>query len=223
MTSRKPNCSYHFGPSTEISTKYNDFCSKVSNVLVATLLPDKHNVGFSTCGTSRGYWRIQRDRRVGHNGNLQVATSRDVCSACFGFLNKALLLTKNHFRRTPIHHIPNSFSATTVSTNSISESGLVLETQKEEIESAEEEIDLPATLPESFICPINGTLMRNPVMCTDGHSYEKRAIETWFQRSNKSPLTNIVISNVLIPNHTLRKSIEEFIEIHKKSTSESTS
>lgn len=225
MSLRKANCSYHCGPSTEISAKYNDFCSKVSIVLLATILPDRHNVGFKTCGTSGGYWRIQRDRRVGHNGNLQVATSRDVCSACFGFLNKALLLTKNHFRTTPVHHIPNTFShsatnATTISTNSISESVPVLETQEEE---TQKDIDLPSTLPESFICPINGTLMRNPVMCADGHSYEKRAIETWFQRSNKSPLTNIVISNVLIPNHTLRKSIEEFIEIHKKNSSDKSS
>ncbi len=207
MTSRKPNCAYHCGNYAETNAKYNDFCAKVTNVLVlnnGTLLPDKHNVGFSTCGTSGGYWRIQRDRRVGHFGNLQVATSRNVCSACFGFLNKALLLTKNHFR-----------TAHTFSTSDASSANLL---SQETQETREEEIDLPATLPESFICPINGTLMRNPVMCTDGHSYEKCAIDEWFKRSNKSPLTNVPISTILIPNITLRKSIEEFIEIHKKSS-----
>lgn len=212
MTSRKPNCVFHIGSSAEISAKYNHFCTKVTNILVlnnGTLLPDKHNVGFSTCGTSGGYWRIQRDRRVGHHGNLQVATSHNVCSACFGFVNKALLLTKNHFRTA--HTFGASAASAANSANLLSQ-----ETQETQ-ETQEEKIDLPNDLPESFICPINGTLMRNPVICTDGHSYEKSAIEEWFKRSNKSPLTNIIVSNVLIPNITLRKSIEEFIEIHKKS------
>lgn len=221
---RKPNCNYQTGPSTEISAKYNDFCTKVNNVLLTQALPDKHNVGFKTCGTSDGYWRIQRDRRIGpNNGNLQIAASQNVCSACFGFLNKALLLTKNHTRYNPVDSplplpLPITASASTT------------------VEDDEEDLpeNFTCIIPDSFKCPINRSLMRNPVICTDGHSYEKSAIQKWLKKSDKSPLTNLVLekklyitsnvtleSIILIPNHSLRKSIQEFIEQNTKSDSDS--
>ncbi len=202
--SRKPTCSYHIGTNDEISAKYTHFHSLVTNFLESNpvlSLPNKNNIGFKTCGNNGGYWRIQFDRRVGHTGNLQLAMSNNTCSGCFGFLNKALMLTKNHILNPHEHVIPISIVSTTVPSITISH----------------EEIDLPEDLPENFKCPINMTLMRNPVSCIDGHSYERSAIEEWFQKSNKSPLTNLVLeSKILIPNHSLRKSIEEFIEIHKR-------
>jgi hypothetical protein len=212
--SRKPNCSYHIGSSTEISAKYNDFCTKVQNVLIMGTLPDKHNVGFKTCGISGGYWRIQRDRRIGPTyGKLQVATSNGICGACFGFLNKALLLTKNQQPIT-ITDFPPIVSATTVHLPS---THLV----EEDTESMEEIVEnFTCSVPDSFRCPINMTIMRNPVICSDGHSYEKSAIQEWFKKSNKSPQTNLVLENqILIPNHSLRKSIEEFIQHNTKTNS----
>ena len=212
---RKPNCAYHNGSSAEISAKYNDFCTKVQNVLTSHsvgTLPDKHNVGFKTCGISGGYWRIQRDRRMGPtHGKLQVAVSRDVCSACYGFLNKALLLTRNHIHQQPITLPPTvvPLPSTPVTTQS---------TEEEEEEEIVENFTVP--VPDSFRCPINMSIMRNPVICSDGHSYEKRAIQEWFRKSNKSPQTNLVLENqILIPNHSLRKSIEEFIQYNTKTDS----
>ncbi len=217
---RKPNCAYHVGLTAELNAKYNDFCTKVHNVLTLQpvgTLPDKHNVGFKTCGSSGGYWRIQRDRRVGPtHGKLQVATSRDVCSACFGFLNKARLLTINHIQYQPIT-LPPIVNATTVPLPST----LVEESTKSREEEEEIVENFTVPVPDSFRCPINMTIMRNPVICADGHSYEKRAIQEWFRKSNKSPQTNLVLEHqILIPNHTLRKSIEEFIQYNTKTDSD---
>jgi len=39
-------------------------------------------------------------------------------------------------------------------------------------------------------CPITGEIMVDPVLCADGHSYERFAIEEWFARGgNLSPIT----------------------------------
>ncbi len=53
----------------------------------------------------------------------------------------------------------------------------------------------------------------------DGHSYDRASIEHWFQscreegRSITSPKTNAQLEHTnLIPNHTLRGSIEQFRE-----------
>jgi hypothetical protein len=91
----------------------------------------------------------------------------------------------------------------------------------------------------SFYCPITNELMRDPVMCADGHSYERIAIEQWFARafltSNNrnnnggggsggpiiiaSPLTNEPpASTALTPNHALRASIEEFLALDNVSS-----
>jgi hypothetical protein len=39
-------------------------------------------------------------------------------------------------------------------------------------------------------CPISLELMEDPVIALDGHTYEREAIEKWFECSNSSPLTN---------------------------------
>ncbi len=67
-------------------------------------------------------------------------------------------------------------------------------------------------IPNDFLCPITSEIMRRPVICADGHSYEEAAILEWFKRSNRSPKTGLELqSKVLIPNIALRNAIEEFI------------
>lgn len=79
-----------------------------------------------------------------------------------------------------------------------------------------------------FKCPITLEIMKDPVIACDGHTYERRAIEAWFQRCrNKrrtnpgtneevdapllSPMTNKALDNdTLIANHTLRGAIDAF-------------
>jgi len=62
----------------------------------------------------------------------------------------------------------------------------------------------------SMICPITQALMTDPVILSDGHSYERTAIEQWLRTSNKSPMTGAELpTRVLITNHTLRSIIKD--------------
>jgi hypothetical protein len=66
-------------------------------------------------------------------------------------------------------------------------------------------------VPNSFKCPITQEVMTDPVMCNDGHSYERHAIERWFAAHDTSPMTNVVISKNIVSNHSLRNSIQEYL------------
>ena len=68
-----------------------------------------------------------------------------------------------------------------------------------------------ASAPESFFCPVTYELMRDPVTACDGHSYERVAIEQWLRTHDTSPKTGAQLrSRELLPNHSLRNSIEEW-------------
>ncbi|CAE7760269.1 PUB51 [Symbiodinium sp. CCMP2456] len=67
-------------------------------------------------------------------------------------------------------------------------------------------------LPTDCSCPITQDLMEDPVVASDGTSYERRAIEHWLQSHRTSPLTNLPLaSDDLIPNNALRSVIQEFL------------
>ena len=52
--------------------------------------------------------------------------------------------------------------------------------------------------------------MLDPVVTCDGYSYERCAIEKWFLRSDRSPMTGVRLSNkTLFPNLALRWWLEE--------------
>ena len=66
----------------------------------------------------------------------------------------------------------------------------------------------PQDLPDEFVCPITLTLMTDPVITSDGQTYERKAIEDWLQRNSTSPLTAVELDNKnLIPNVALRSQI----------------
>ena len=67
--------------------------------------------------------------------------------------------------------------------------------------------------PTSFLCPISQELMRDPVVCADGHSYDRKNIARWLRAKRTSPKTGLPLEHItLTPNHALRNSIEEFME-----------
>jgi len=64
---------------------------------------------------------------------------------------------------------------------------------------------------DSFLCPITREVMEDPVIASDGHTYEREAIEMWFRnnRNPRSPKTNQVLSSTqLFPNYALKNAIE---------------
>jgi tyrosine-protein kinase shark len=71
--------------------------------------------------------------------------------------------------------------------------------------------------PSSFLCPIDQDIMRDPVTCADGHSYQRDSIELWLATHNTSPKTGAQLSNkTLTPNHALRNAIEEWLSANFK-------
>eukprot|EP00287_Rhodomonas_sp_CCMP768_P006990 CAMPEP_0196725336 /NCGR_PEP_ID=MMETSP1091-20130531/6937_1 /TAXON_ID=302021 /ORGANISM="Rhodomonas sp., Strain CCMP768" /LENGTH=70 /DNA_ID=CAMNT_0042067603 /DNA_START=34 /DNA_END=246 /DNA_ORIENTATION=- len=56
-------------------------------------------------------------------------------------------------------------------------------------------------------------IMTDPVILTDGHVYERTAIQRWLAAHNTSPKTNqIVERGQLIRCHALRAIISEFVD-----------
>ncbi|XP_012582345.1 PREDICTED: WD repeat, SAM and U-box domain-containing protein 1 isoform X2 [Condylura cristata] len=68
---------------------------------------------------------------------------------------------------------------------------------------------LSSGIPDEFICPITRELMKDPVIASDGYSYEREAMENWISKKKRtSPMTNLVLSSmVLTPNRTLKMAI----------------
>jgi U-box domain len=64
----------------------------------------------------------------------------------------------------------------------------------------------------SFYCPITGELMIDPVVDSEGNTYERSAIELWIEGHHTSPITrNIITRYDLRPNRSLKNAIEEIL------------
>lgn len=64
-------------------------------------------------------------------------------------------------------------------------------------------------VPEEFLCPISLEIMLDPVICIDGHSYERSMIANL--PTSISPITREPIDKTkLIPNRNLKVAIEKF-------------
>nr|XP_043633966.1 U-box domain-containing protein 35-like [Erigeron canadensis]XP_043633967.1 U-box domain-containing protein 35-like [Erigeron canadensis] len=67
------------------------------------------------------------------------------------------------------------------------------------------------TPPNHFICPILEHVMIDPCVAADGYTYDRRAIEKWFEENDSSPMTNLPLtSKSLTPNYTLFSAIMEW-------------
>ena len=61
---------------------------------------------------------------------------------------------------------------------------------------------------DDFTCPITRTIMKDPVIGTDGFTYERSAIEAWLQKNKKSPITRAAMYEFeLVPNRAVRAAI----------------
>lgn len=59
--------------------------------------------------------------------------------------------------------------------------------------------------------------MKDPVIAPDGFTYERTALQTWFAKSNISPVTGAHLANThIIPNHALRHTIEQYLDKNGK-------
>ena len=71
--------------------------------------------------------------------------------------------------------------------------------------------------PELYLCPITHELMKDPVVCGDGFTYERAAIEAWLRNKKHpvSPMTGEPVDpKAIIPNHSLKSDIISWMEMH---------
>ncbi|CAH1163015.1 unnamed protein product [Phaedon cochleariae] len=70
-------------------------------------------------------------------------------------------------------------------------------------------------IPHEFLCPITHEVMREPVTCSDGYTYEKNAITEWFMSGKRtSPMTNeSLVTTDFVGNADLRHAIRDFLEM----------
>jgi len=70
-------------------------------------------------------------------------------------------------------------------------------------------------IPDSLCCPITSSLMLDPVVMCDGHTYERSAIVEWIDSNPTSPITGEPLtSTALLPNVMARSLVREFAQRH---------
>ncbi|KAJ0976880.1 hypothetical protein J5N97_012354 [Dioscorea zingiberensis] len=72
-------------------------------------------------------------------------------------------------------------------------------------------------IPYYFRCPISLELMQDPVTVSTGQTYDRASIESWVATGNTTcPVTRAMLTDfTLIPNHTLRRLIQEWCVAHR--------
>ncbi|XP_071978045.1 WD repeat, SAM and U-box domain-containing protein 1 [Engystomops pustulosus] len=74
-----------------------------------------------------------------------------------------------------------------------------------------------SNVPEEFLCPITCEIMKEPVIASDGYSYERKAIESWISTKRTSPMTNLPLENLLLtPNRTLKMALNRWLDTSSK-------
>ena len=75
-----------------------------------------------------------------------------------------------------------------------------------------EPLDLGVQIPYHFRCPISLELMCDPVTVSTGQTYDRTSIESWVATGNTTcPVTRAPLTDFsLIPNHTLRRLIQDW-------------
>lgn len=75
-----------------------------------------------------------------------------------------------------------------------------------------EPLEMGVQIPYYFRCPISLELMRDPVTVSTGQTYDRPSIESWVATGNTTcPVTRAPLTDfTLIPNHTLRRLIQDW-------------
>ena len=64
---------------------------------------------------------------------------------------------------------------------------------------------------ETMTCPITQQIMKNPVIGSDGNTYEREAITQWLSQKNTSPLTNeVMFASSLKVNPAIQHLVDQY-------------
>ena len=68
--------------------------------------------------------------------------------------------------------------------------------------------------PKYLICPISQELLEEPVLTSDGHTYERKNIEAWLQNHSTSPITGLPLADkTLRPNFAIKMAVQAYQEV----------
>jgi hypothetical protein len=67
---------------------------------------------------------------------------------------------------------------------------------------------------EAITCPITHCVPNDPVVAYDGHTYDREAIQMWFNVRDTSPVTQRRIPTLLLPNFAACRILHKPIGIH---------
>eukprot|EP00210_Caulerpa_lentillifera_P006950 g6645.t1 len=87
-----------------------------------------------------------------------------------------------------------------------------LESHSTRRELAEQTLrSLQSDMEQCVCCPITLEVMHDPVIASDGHTYEREAIKQWLRYKKESPVTRQPLSSsMLIPNIALKHVIDRY-------------
>jgi hypothetical protein len=66
---------------------------------------------------------------------------------------------------------------------------------------------MESNYPDEFLCPITGTLMKEPATIECGHTFEKTAIKQWLQNNLTCPSCRVQIKQMPVTNWSLKSMI----------------
>ena len=66
----------------------------------------------------------------------------------------------------------------------------------------------------AFTCPLTKEVFRDPVVLSDGFTYERAAIQHWLDLGNRrSPMTNVELASTeLVPNMVIKQALSEILK-----------
>jgi hypothetical protein len=77
-----------------------------------------------------------------------------------------------------------------------------LETGESSVPLVQDALLIPNALliqvPEALLCPISGTIMSDPVFCSDGYTYDRINIEKYLNTHHTSPVTGLPLRNTTL-------------------------
>jgi GTP-binding protein EngB required for normal cell division len=144
--------------------------------------------------------RVDKRQENPNYRNLPVKIAPDIDLAQLPHLNK-------EGQKRFVHvHIPTNGQPGSVF---IFRGGLQGGMMKDDEDDGKEE-----EIPDECFCPITQEIMEDPVIAQDGHTYERSAIQRWFDMGKRtSPKTGArLFSTELTPNHAMRGLIQDLKE-----------
>ena len=89
---------------------------------------------------------------------------------------------------------------------------VVRESEHEDMIARQRPTSFAYGIADNLTCPITLALMQDPAVASDGHTYERAAIVTWFAQKRTSPMTNEALTSPVLKPNRLAKNMTALLE-----------